>query len=563
MTSLHGIRIAAAPAAAALLLLVGCGGAVGAARRSPGVVEKDAFQPTRPVATNYGPDPSFTCPERGVNGMIDGDVASVNAKPDGRLCAVAETLLGWEGTDTPPANVMAVLSSDFGLPLTIRRVVITTMQTAEESSKGTNPSGAQPREVADRLVEPIKSFASTATVPRYGVVVERIKRGLSKLVLVMQDQPFEMKPLPRKLSPGQTATFSGTLLGNLTNAKVQYTDAVGKLERAETQGGKSFSVPLKCGDKPGRIVVQAAGEQEGADVLLASFPVACGTELPIAAAIPKAGGPAAGTMDPKQGEKVIADLINQERTQAGLKPLAVDPDLSNVARSLADDRGKGKGITSDAVQTRLKEADISAPVILLSEGQAMGAEDAHARFSNSPQDRANEMNSDVTQIGIGIAPGPKVGDQPSIVVTELFLKQLPPPDPDEVRTKLYQAISRRRSEARAGSVAKDPQLEQIAQAYASELAKEKGKVPKEKAAAIEAPLYKAFATVNEIGGVKADPLEFAEEPGVVGDAKLVGVGVGVGSSPQFGKNSAYVVILMGKKHTKAPPAAKQQPVKKR
>ena len=110
---------------------------------------------------------------------------------------------------------------------------------------------------------------------------------------------------------------------------------------------------------------------------------------------------------------------------------------------------------------------------------------------------------------------------------------------------------------------KDPQLEEIAQAYATQMAKDKGKIAKEKLAEIEAPLYKSFATVNELGGVKADPLEFAEEPGVVGDAKLVGVGVGIGSSPQFGKNSAYVVVLMGKKHAAKAPAAARQPVRKK
>ena len=86
---------------------------------------------------------------------------------------------------------------------------------------------------------------------------------------------------------------------------------------------------------------------------------------------------------------------------------------------------------------------------------------------------------------------------------------------------------------------------------------------KEKVAEIEAPIYKSFATVNEIGGLKADPLEFAEEPGIVGDAKLVGVGIGIGSSQQFGKNSTYVVILMGKKHAgKSTATTTRQPVKK-
>jgi len=76
------------------------------------------------------------------------------------------------------------------------------------------------------IAEPIKSFASSAQVPRYGLVVQRIKKGITKISLVMQDQNIEMKPLPRKLNPGQTATVSGTLAGKLSNPKVQYTDAV-------------------------------------------------------------------------------------------------------------------------------------------------------------------------------------------------------------------------------------------------------------------------------------------------------------------------------------------------
>src|SRR5438067_8474081 len=328
MTPRGRARIAGAPVAAAFLMAAGCGGALAGGRPSAGRIESGAFTPGRPAATNYGPDPSFKCPERGVNGMIDDEVASVRAKPEGRLCAVAEALLGWEG-ENPPDSVLTVLSSDFGLPLAVRKVVITNMETQEESSKGPT-GGAGPRDVADRLAEPIKSFASTAVAPRYGVIVERIKKGVSKCVIVMQDQPLDLKPVPRKLAAGQTATLAGTLAANLTNAKVEYVDAVGKLEKAETQGGKSFSMPLKCGDRPGRMIVRIAAEQEGADVVLANFPVGCATDLPIAAAVsPQTGGKeaAAAPLDPAASEKQLADMVNQERKTAGLKPLQVDPDL--------------------------------------------------------------------------------------------------------------------------------------------------------------------------------------------------------------------------------------------
>ena len=564
MTSRFGVLVAVAPAAAAFLLAAGCASVAAVNKRSPGVLENGSFRPSRTPVTNYGPDPALTCPERGINGLVADEVGGA-AQPEGRLCAVADTLFGWEGTgaDIPPDNVLAVISSDFGLPQQVRKVVLTTVNTAERTSMGEVP-GASDKDVASMIAEPIKSFAASAQVPRYGLVVQRIKKGITKISLVMQDQNIEMKPLPRKLNPGQTATVSGALAGKLSNPKVQYTDAVGKLERPPPQPGKEFSAELKCGDRPGRILVQIVGQQEGADVLLANFPVGCGIDLPVAAEVAPAGGKqAAATTDPAAGEKQLLEKINQDRSTAGLKPVELDPDLSKVARSLSDDRAKGKGTTAEEVQRRLKELDISAPLLLVSEAQAFGAEDAYMRFSNSPEDRANAMNPDMTQVGIGIAPTPPVQGRPMVVVTELFLKQLPPPDAAEVKANLYKAIERKRSDARAGAVTKDPQLEQIAQAYASELAKQGGKVPKERINEMYAPLYKSFATVNELGGVKSDPLEFAEEPAVVGDAKAVGVGVGVGASPQFGKNSTYVVILLGKRPAAKAPAANRQPVKKR
>ena len=556
--------VAAMPVVAAYLVSAGCAAGVAANRRSPGVTENGAFKPTRPVAANYGPDPSLTCPERGINGMVNEQVGGA-AKPEGRLCAVADTLLGWEGggTEMPPESVLAVISHDFGLPQVVRNLVITDVNTAEQTIKG-QVEGASERDVAGMVVEPIKTFASTAQAPRYGLVVQRIKKGTSRVVLVMQDQTIELQPVPKKLNPGQAATLSGKVVGSLVNPKVEYTDAVGKLERTEPKSGQAFSTELKCGDRPGRIIVQVVAEKEGAEVPMASFPIGCGTDLPVAAAVTPGGGKqAVAVTDPAAAEKQLATLINQDRTTAGLKALDVDPDLSKVARSLSDDRAKGKGTTSEEVQRRLRELDISAPTILVSEAMALNAEDAYSRFSNSPQDRANTMNPELNQVGIGITPGPPVNNRPTVIVTELFLKELPPPNAGEIKANLYKEISRRRADARSGAVTMDPQLAEIAQAYADEMAKQKGKVPREKVAEIEAPLYKSFATVNEMGGLKADPLEFAEEPGIVGDARLIGVGVGVGSSPQFGKNSTYVVILMGKKPGAKGPAAARQPVKKK
>jgi uncharacterized protein YkwD len=389
-----------------------------------------------------------------------------------------------------------------------------------------------------------------------------VKKGVTKAVLVMQDQPLELSsPVPRKLGPGSSAPLEGRVRGEIDKPKVEISTVTGKLQSLPASADKSFHTKLECGDKPGKIIVQIAGESEGADVLLANFSVACGgAELANAVPLP---GKQAGSTDPAAAEQRLLELINADRTAVGIKPLAGDAALAKIARGISQDRVKGKGTTSAELTQALKEADIAAPLILESAVHALDVGEAYARLSSSPGDRANAMNPEITQIGVGVAPGAAVATRPTIVVTELFVKQLPPPNADEVKASLYQAIARRRGDARAGAVTKDAQLEQIAQEYAGEMAKQNGRVPKERIAEIEAPLYKSFATVNEIGGVKADPLEFAEEPAIVGDAKAVGVGVGVGNSPQFGKNSTYVVILMGKRPTAKAPAATRQPVKKK
>jgi len=50
----------------------------------------------------------------------------------------------------------------------------------------------------------------------------------------------------------------------------------------------------------------------------------------------------------------------------------------------------------------LKDEDIAAPVILESAVQALDSGDAYSRLSNSPADRANSMNPEITQVGVGV-----------------------------------------------------------------------------------------------------------------------------------------------------------------
>jgi hypothetical protein len=150
-----------------------------------------------------------------------------------------------------------------------------------------------------------------------------------------------------------------------------------------------------------------------------------------------------------------------------------------------------------------------------------------------------------THAGVGVASyqDPEAGNV--YFVTELLVREQPPVDGQALRGKLRDAIARKRADARAGALGADPLLEEVAQKYAQALAASKGELPKAQADALLSPLYKAFRTVSLIGGAKPEPLEFAEEPGIVSQAKVMGVGAAGGSNAVLGKNTAYVIILVG------------------
>src|SRR3979409_534198 len=118
----------------ALSLASGCAG-IEASRRSPGAFTKGEFAPTRPPAAQYGADPSKSCPGGGALPTLPDEVenrAKSSGRPgpkaDGRLCAAAEALLGWNQPEVPGESVVAFISAYFGLPAPIPRITIAPLE---------------------------------------------------------------------------------------------------------------------------------------------------------------------------------------------------------------------------------------------------------------------------------------------------------------------------------------------------------------------------------------------------------------------------------------------------
>jgi uncharacterized protein YkwD len=519
---------------AALLLACGCAG-LAANKRSPGNIANGVFTPTLPAAASYGVDPSRACPTHSIHGEVASQLKDQRRgkplpQPDGRLCELADTLLSWDSADPPPDSLLSFLSFYFGVPAPVRRVVITNIETEDV------------RMLAAPLADGITSFAATASMPRYGLSTRRVKQGATRIVLLLQEGTVALDPLPRKLAPGAQVTLSGHVTESLDNPKLAIGDVAGHLDTPQASG-KAFKAELKCGDKPGKIVVELRAEEQGSETVPANFPVYCGEEPPTSVVLEPAR-----MEEPAAFERKIFEQINAERAAAGLGPLLWDDAVAGVARAVSEARRdamkRGGSVTSDVVH-RLKQAEVMSPLVLQNSAQTRSVGDTATRFLMSPSHRANYMSTEATHAGVGVAPTADAAGKPAALVTELFVKELPPLDVAALREKLYAELARKRSDARAAPLRKDAMLEEMAQRYASELAAARGDLPKARDKELIAPLYKSYLTVNILGGAKNEPLEFAEEPGVLSNGKLIGVGVAQGVHPVLGKNAVFVVVFIG------------------
>jgi uncharacterized protein YkwD len=454
-------------------------------------------------------------------------------RTDGRLCAMAETLLGWPEPGTPPQAVVAFLSQYFGLTSPAPQVVVANLETEDS------------RVVADKVVENVKPYLQHFGQIRYGMTSERIRKNQTRLVVVLFDEAVTLDPFPRRLDPKQSATLAGSLAGDLESPRVLFSDALGQLSEPAQAPGQALRAVLACGEKPARLYVEIRANQAGKPKVVASFPVACGLEPPASVTVPtKDSWPAEAS---KQERKVL-DNVNAERTTAGLPPLTWDDGLAEVARGLADALGEQarKGSTgSPDIRERLEKAGIATPLVLVNPAQGRSGEEAQRQLLGSPAHRANFMNPEVTNAGVGLSVATLQDGQTATFLAEIFVKVLPPMDVAEVRKSLAAAIAKRRSDEHKSELALDPALEEVAENYASEMAAAKGALPPDRDEQVLASLKKGFASVNMLIGASISPLEYANEHKALASGDRLGVGVAQGDHPKLGKNTAYVVVLIG------------------
>ena len=122
-----------------------------------------------------------------------------------------------------------------------------------------------------------------------------------------------------------------------------------------------------------------------------------------------------------QLEAQMLELINRERTAAGLMPLEADPELTEVARRHSADmfaRGYFAHNTPEGKDPfdRMRDADVKFRIAGENLALAPTLQIAHTGLMNSPGHRANILRPQFGRVGIGILDGGRRG----LMVTQEF-----------------------------------------------------------------------------------------------------------------------------------------------
>lgn len=516
---------------------------LGRADRKAGSLAGGRFTPGRPPATHFGGEEPFTCPSRGAQALLQDELVDLSRtskrappQPDGRLCAAAEALLGWETREAPRPGIASFLEQYFGAVGFYARAEVLLL----------NAKDTEPKELAVQLVETVGNYGLNAKRARYGMMSQRTGKNSHRAAVVLLDPPpMVLEAVPRRLAAGESARIAGKLTEDHDRPQVLISDAQGKLTVVEPVPGAAFEATARCGERPGTIRVEIRGELGGAPALLARFPIACG--LPLEASV-AAAAPEPWSGDEAAQARKMVEFMNGERTAVGLPPLAWDEALAGVARGVADSiraavaRGAFE-VPGDLV-ARLKKVGIASTVVLQNPSQGRSPQEVMEQMSTSPGHRASYMDPSVNTAGVGLVSVADADGKPMVFVDQLFIKELPPVDLEAVRTQLRAAVGQKRRDARAAPAASEAALESFAQGFARELAAAGGSLPKARQAELTATLDKGWKTVTLTFGAKQELLDFAEEPEVTSPGRSFGVGVAQGMHPTLGRNALYAVIVV-------------------
>ncbi|MEZ0311986.1 MAG: CAP domain-containing protein [Myxococcota bacterium] len=471
-----------------------------------------------------------------LTGMVQRHANALGQPPPGldpRLCTVAEDMARLSGTGRPPPyRAIEFALARYGVVEPSPQLVI--LRTREGESLD---------HVVAELERQIDSPLRSMPPRRVGAGSVSIGDGSMVVVLVLQQSFIDLEPVPRELAMGARVRLRGRVLDPYGTPELFVTRPDGSTvkQTLSARAGHAFNGSVDC-PAEGRQQVELIGTGARGPQVLANFPVWCGIDAPSSVRIEM---PNTGDVGVAETEQQIFDLVNRERREFGLPPVAWDERAAEVARGHSEDMRDNDFVGHVSPSTggpsdRARAAGLASPLLLENVAFAHSADEAHAGLMNSPGHRANILNSEVTHVGIGVVMAAG-GSNPELYATELFTRVVGPVDLRSARTAVQRALEAQRSRSKLAPLASDKALDSLAQSFAVALARSGGeaKPPSLERAA------RRYATVTTEIVVVADADRASSERLLRHGATAIGIGVAQGRHPQLGDNAVYVVIMIG------------------
>jgi uncharacterized protein YkwD len=420
-------------------------------------------------------------------------------------------------------------------------LVLATMGTGEE------------REFLNELRGQLPALLAAGRYARIGVGLAPV-RGGARVLVALQESFLELEPVPRALPNGGPAPLRARLRAAFVRPEVFVTAPDGRVERLPAGGERArIAATFRCGPARGRYQIELTGEDRFGSTVLANFPVYCGTAAPATAQ--GAAPPVAARDEPfstvAAAEKQVWQLVNRDRAQAGLQPLAWDAKLADIARAhSADMLAHGffghVSPTTGSASDRTRRAGVDAMLVLENVARAFSAGEAERGLMNSPGHRANILSREATRVGVGIVAD-EAGGTRELLVTQVFVR---PPERLEAHTgdELKRAIASLRATRRLTPLKDDAELDQLAQATARDLARgvldaAGGSKRVEAALSAEAHRWKAVRTGFAVVGGASQVVDSLKDS--LSDAGMTHLGLGLAEGRRReGGTATFAVIVL-------------------
>lgn len=536
--------LAAIAASAAAVFLLGSAAPTRLAPATSGVQGTTIDLSAVPSAPEYRTDepegPGFLGSEASVLGR---SLARINKakgtslRGDNRLSALARWVYEHLGPDgsLPPQAVFEVLVSRLGLPEPLPHLLVTHAEDAPRLANVVSSRLAGVFNLADYT-----HIGGIAEQDRYGVVV----------VIALSRRHVEFVPVARSLSGPGRIELKGRLIGAHVKPELAHTLPGGETRFEDLGRGPDFGTTVDLSET-GRHRLEIVADGPDGPGVVANFPVFVG--VPVDASVKAvAAASARRAVLPDDARQRLFELLNAERVKTGLAALTFDPELAAVALKHSEDMRANDFVAhvspaSGTSEERLLRAGIITDRAAENVGKGYDPDEIHEGFMNSPGHRAAILHPDMTHVGIGVAQKKEL-DQTTYLVTELFIRRVPPLGPD-YRTVFRAELDRLRESAGASAVKEDPALTRLADEAAREFLDNEALSQNDVLRQLQERItrsnlnVRSIATVLSVVGSLKDGAKQAASNPSRNDARRVGIGIAQGTRAGLAPNSIVVMLI--------------------